>query len=735
MIAAAPFAALAQPAPGSSPLDDSAVISLSEFVVAGSAETGWTASNSLSGTRTNIELANLPRSVQVMTSEFLADIGALTLTDATDYMAGVATTGNQDAVFDNNTYSIRGFRVNRHYRDGVVEPFFGMVTDAATFDRVEVLKGPSSLLAGVSEPGGLINFISKRPRTRAGYYVRALTDSRGMYRGEIDANLPLTDRAAVRVVGVHQRDGGWRKWEDSDRDVVYLAYAVKLGPETYLNGNFEYIDYRANPAVAIYSQAGRFGVTPLVPWSFNVTGPEGFRDHQTYRFNTEFSHRFNSRFSLRVAANHSESDRVDRRHQNTQIVTRTENGVLVPDRINWAATNDDHNFKAWVFQSDLVGRFEYLGLRHQAVLGLEYIDQSELRIRDNALAGTAPGRIPPFIFGAAEQPGWRIGDRALYTVPNQRLDSSVERKAISLTNLFETAQERLHFLAGARIDRGDVVNINGLAATPSAGRQAFEEGAESLTLGALYRPTRVVSLYGSYSESYSGVPASSQDPFGRALTEPISGESLEFGVKLNGLANTLSLTVAAFDIKQFNETRQVSQNELIELGLDPAVVSGARFFQDAGSKARGFDAELVWQPVPSYQVQLTYTNVDAVVTDNRQFPALVGKPPANTAGRQFGGLFHRFEFQNGPLKGLMLTNGISVRDGRRPFNINTGTGIVTYIPGYTRIDAGVSYKLRLAGHQATVGVRVHNLTDEEYYEGRQSLGTPRTWTFHASTRF
>ena len=139
------------------------VYELPQFTVVSEGDTGWTAANSMSGTRTNVPIKNLPRSVQVLTSEFLADIGADTMSDAAAFMTGVTSQGKQDAVFDNNTLTVRGMRQNRHYRDGVKEGFVGMISDSASVDRIEVLRGPSSLLAGVSEPGGMINQISKRP--------------------------------------------------------------------------------------------------------------------------------------------------------------------------------------------------------------------------------------------------------------------------------------------------------------------------------------------------------------------------------------------------------------------------------------------------------------------------------------------------------------------------------------------------------------------------------------------
>lgn len=172
----------APPAPGAPPAADAPIV-MSEFSVAGTND-GWVATNALSGTRTNMNLRELPRSIQVVTSEFMNDIGALTLTDATDYMSGITNVGNQDQTNDNNTYQVRGFRQNKPYRNGMREPFAGMLFDSATMDRAEVLKGPSSLLAGVAEPGGMLNAISKvpRPKRETTLALRATTGACGVGR-------------------------------------------------------------------------------------------------------------------------------------------------------------------------------------------------------------------------------------------------------------------------------------------------------------------------------------------------------------------------------------------------------------------------------------------------------------------------------------------------------------------------------------------------------------------------
>jgi outer membrane receptor for ferric coprogen and ferric-rhodotorulic acid len=231
------------------------VIALPEFTVA-SDDTGWVATNALSGTRTNVNLRELPRSVQVMTSEFLADIGALTLTDASDYMSGITNVGNQDQTNDNNTYQVRGFRQNENYRDGQREPFAGMLHDSATMDRVEVVKGPSSMLSGLAEPGGAINTISKLPRGRRETSITVRGDNWACGAGRLIPRFRSVSgwRRALCLCG--RRVRGWQQFAWSNRSVYYGALSFKVTENTRYTASAEYI--RLSGLAAFAAQHGGF---------------------------------------------------------------------------------------------------------------------------------------------------------------------------------------------------------------------------------------------------------------------------------------------------------------------------------------------------------------------------------------------------------------------------------------------------------------------------------------------
>ena len=747
------------------------VIALPEFSVGSSStDNSWVASSSMSGTRTNVPIQNLPRSIQVLTSEFLADIGADNMADAAAFMTGVTSQGKQDAVFDNNTFTVRGMRQNRHYRDGVKEGFVGMINDNASIDRIEALRGPSSLLSGVVEPGGMINQISKRPRTKAETNVKLSLGSWEYLRAEVDVNLPVTPKFGLRAVAAYQDGNSWRAFESSTRRVGYLAGVYRFTPNTIFNARAETIRYEGNVALAIPGiripttatatsataapavGAYAFGYVPesIVPWDFNPFGPNNLRTQETFRVSGDVQHRFNEMFSLRGATSWSKSDRRDLRLSGSAstIIARLLTpalgnvaGNVVADEIRWAATKDDETWDIWSYATDLRGKFEYFGLKHEAILGLERIESRNWRDRydtpnsTSTALGAAPStnpnaltryKFPTSQSGAlaahAFQPAWaEMTDLSRYTSPNSYVAQSVVRGAVSFTNVISTADDHWHMLAGARRDHGANAALTGPTNALAVRQQLPYENATSGTVGLLYRPWKALS----------GVPTGI-DVYGNLLSKPESGKSYEFGAKTAFLDGRLGFETAVFQLNRTNTRRQLADSEIISiLGSLP---SGARSTQDNGEKSRGIEGQLLFAPFRGYQISTNYSYIDTALVspDNRVRDGgpITGRP------RSHGSLFHKYTMLRGPLQDFSLNNAVVWVDGFRADSISGTTGLVTnYIPGYIRVDVGAGYTRKLGGKPFSFTVSVRNVENKQIMEGLQSKGDRRSYRFGASTKF
>jgi hypothetical protein len=276
---------------------------------------------------------------------------------------------------------------------------------------------------------------------------------------------------------------------------------------------------------------------------------------------------------------------------------------------------------------------------------------------------------------------------------------------------------------GVRHDEGTIINRNPIA-TDAIGRyQKVSENANSPTLGAVYRVNEALSVYSSTSRSFAGVPVSAIDMFGKPLDQQVQGKGYDVGIKSSWFRNRVNLNAAAFQVDQINGQRQANTSDIIAAGLDPLTVTGSRSIQDVSARSRGWESDFMIKLIDGYQIAVTYTNLHAFVTANKANPAAVGGPVSQGPGRESWSFFHKYEVTRGFLRGLTLTQSFVFRDSRRPT-----------VPGFTRQDAGISYRTTIFKKRVTFSVREQNVTNLQYWEGFQSRGAPRTLSLSLSTR-
>src|SRR3954464_9005424 len=138
--------------------DSEETVQLSTFSVTSSPDDGYRATNAISGTRFNTALLDTPKPVEVITAEFINDLAPTQLTSVLQYASGISQTGAPGADdITSGQVALRGFNTGTAYRNGYRTSF---IVDPIMIDRVEVIKGPSSVFSGPIEPGGTINIIT-----------------------------------------------------------------------------------------------------------------------------------------------------------------------------------------------------------------------------------------------------------------------------------------------------------------------------------------------------------------------------------------------------------------------------------------------------------------------------------------------------------------------------------------------------------------------------------------------
>jgi iron complex outermembrane recepter protein len=242
-------ASTAQVAPGTAAVADpteQATVELSPFVVSADTDVGWLATSSLAGSRLNTPLRDTAASINVLTSEFLADIGAIDLEEAVAYAVNVhETVTREDSTndnfamefFDAGRMNIRGIpaTVTRNYFRRPLQ------TDSYNADRIEENRGPNSILFGIGSAGGLLNTVTKQAVLRREFRRASFTfGSNESYRGTVDLNQPLLKgKLAVRVNAVYGEQGHFRHHIKNDTKRLHLASTWQARPTTRFRVDYE----------------------------------------------------------------------------------------------------------------------------------------------------------------------------------------------------------------------------------------------------------------------------------------------------------------------------------------------------------------------------------------------------------------------------------------------------------------------------------------------------------------
>lgn len=235
--------------------DDEEVFELSPFRVDSSDDQGYRATNTISGTRLNTKIKDIPLSVEAITEEFIEDVGALDVREALEFSSGVLLsseiandTGEQRSFdfspsnsgggfatsddINQGTLKIRGYTTNTMLRNGFTVP--GNLS-SADLGRIEVARGPQALLYGVNSLGGIVNTIPKYPTAAPRYSTSLTVGGNDLFRTIFDASGPVSDTFSYRVIGEYQERG----IELDD----YLQTDISLSPK---------FEYRPTEKTSVY---------------------------------------------------------------------------------------------------------------------------------------------------------------------------------------------------------------------------------------------------------------------------------------------------------------------------------------------------------------------------------------------------------------------------------------------------------------------------------------------------
>ncbi len=213
--------------------DEGPIYELSPFEVDTTSDRGYYAANTISGSRINIALQDMPMPIEVVTSEFIEDTGSTDLRETLRYSAGILLESQNDngadlegvpggvhngsgatANLTDTTIKVRGFVTDSTLRKGFRRQHG---SDSINIDRVEVVRGPAALLYGIGNFGGIVNYLPKRPLTFQQTNTSVMIGSDNQYRATLDTTAPATETLSYRVTGALEDNEHWTDVQNSHK--------------------------------------------------------------------------------------------------------------------------------------------------------------------------------------------------------------------------------------------------------------------------------------------------------------------------------------------------------------------------------------------------------------------------------------------------------------------------------------------------------------------------------------
>ncbi len=661
-------------------------------VGSGAAERSYQETEATGATKIAAPLRDIPQSVQVVPRQLIDDQSAVRPSDVLKNVSGVVQ-GN--AAFG-DTFIFRGFATDEFLRDGYPDRRYS-IRDTANIENIEVLKGPASVLYGRVEPGGTLNYVTKRPLFVDRYSVELKADSDGLVRPSMDLSTVSADgKLGLRVNAASENGSNFRDYSYSNRKFVAAALTWRLTPDTQLAFELESLRDRR-----LFDR----GVPPLglvpapIPVTRLIAEPTDRRVVEEGLVGYTLEHRLNTQWQIKHALRAFSATDDDVRTRFLQPSATASTTYLATGTISRDYLQINRGAQGATAQLELIGDTQLAGMRHQLLLGLER-DQHQTYQQTTAgatiRASNAINIYNP-VYGNFVPAGVR-----------QTAQTEVESSATALyaQDLVALAPQ-WKLLVGARLDKARSHTDNLLTRTTTGS----SDNAVSPRAGVVWQPSEQLSLYTSYSSSF--IPVTGQD-FAGNLFEPTKGKQLEVGLKSDWLDQRLTATVAAYRIKKQN----VSTTDPVNTGFN---------VQTGEITSDGVELDVVGSPVTGLNLVGNLSVNDARVSRTTVANTL-GRRSANVPDKM-AGLWASYELQNAAWRGWGGGAGVNYV-AERP-GLDTATSF--YLPSYTRWDASLWYR---AAHWQ-VALKVNNLFDKVHYVSATAQGiapgTPRN--FMLSTRY
>ncbi|QKN83244.1 ferrichrome porin FhuA [Scandinavium goeteborgense] len=646
------------------------------------------AKHSATATKTDTPIEKTPQSISVVTREEMDMKQPTTVKQALAYTPSVFSTRGSSTTYD--VVTIRGFTTSstvntNQYLDGMKlqgNNYSEVSMDPYFLERVEVMRGPTSVLYGNSNPGGIVSMVSKRPSTEPLKEVQFKMGTNNLWQTGFDFSDAIDDDGvwSYRLTGLGSSQNAQQEMVKSTRYAIAPSFSWRPDDKT----DFTFLsNFQSDPDAGYYGWLPREGtVVPYydangkahkLPTDFNEGEPDNKMARRQKMVGYSFSHEFNDTFTVRQNLRYAQV--------NTLYRSVYGFGYQAPGLINRQYVRSDEDLNMFTVDTQLQSDFATGAVNHTLLTGVDY---SRMRNDVDAEYGSAD----PI---SMQDPHY--GD------PNVKVNwpyAVVNR--MEQTGLYAQDQaewDKWVLTLGGRYDYAMASTL-----TRSSGVLDENHDQQFTWRGGLnYLFDNGISPYLSYSQSFEPVSGTTRNgkPF-----DPSNGEQYEAGVKYVPKDKPIVLTAAVYQLTKDKN-----------LTADPSDPTGLYSVQTGEIRSRGVELEAKAAVNANINVTAAYSYTDAEYTHDTVFE---GKRPAEVP-RNMASLWADYTFHETALSGLTIGAGAryigstvsyyknDIEKKNQSFNV----------AGYALMDATVKYDLARFGLPgSSVGVNVTNLFDRDY---------------------
>ncbi len=666
-----------------------------EVIVVGRREAGYVSRTQSAGTFGEQSLFDTPFSVSVIPQELLIDqqvraLGDIARNDPStlvDSSPGYYDTVNIRGYALDNSSSYR--REGLIFQNQVQSPFENKAA-------VEIVKGPTSVRYGFTPPGGVVNYVLKRPTAEPYRWAQVFGDSYGSYGLHLDLGGRVNDELGFRFNGVASHEAAFVDGVAGPRQMFSALFEWTPTDQLRidLEGEYQYRELENQVQIRLSSFAPslslaerqalleRFNPSTLIEQSWGVYRTRNFIGSLGIQYELNDAWRLHGRVQqMRLV-----------RDDIATVIARGSlqaNGDFIHNSFYSPGEVRDP-LSAEVF---VTGRFNTFGLGHDLAFG-GALSRNPLRFSLSRTGNLVTGQSNIFNPVALPLPAFSAGPVLDAVYFNQR--------AVFVSDLITLTDQLKLFgaLRWSEQENRDRFNSARVLKT------TYKDSTIAPNAGLLYTPFDGLTLYGNYSQ---GITSGAQVPrtatnFGRdRFLDPAETEQFELGAKFE-LFNNAIFTAAYFDISQ--PLAALNENDL--------------FGYIGSQNHRGAEVTLSGNLTDSLRLVAGGLYLDAEIA-NPNDPSLNGKRPSSVPEFQFN-LFADYEVSF--LQGLALNSGFFYTGDRFADNRNNFK-----VDDYVRLDLGARYRFKLGGQSLTARLNLRNVTDERFIEGisfgQFLFGSPR----------